>query len=933
MKNITTKYNRWIFMIFIIGICSGTSSLAQNSEQDSVVTVQSAPVTNIAYGTQPSWMISGAISTVKGNELKKTFTTNLANTLYGRLPGLTVRQGSGEPGSDSPALNGRGVGTYGSGPGLLIIVDGFESTFEQLSPEEIETIQLLKDASATAMYGSRAANGVLLVTTKRGQEGPLKVSFGTMQGFQSPTYLPDFLSSSDYANLYNEALGNENKPPLYTQNDLEAYRTGSDKYFHPDVNWYNEVLRKSAPISNYNLSFTGGDKTIKYYVLLSAISSNGLYRKTGDLSDNSMNSKYSRYNFRSNADINLTRRLSASLTLGGTVEDKVNPAATTTSGIFNSMASLPPNSFPVYTPNGLYGGTSLLTNPLGNILETGWYTSNGRTLQATLKMTEQLDMITKGLSISATASTNNFFRSYSNKFRQYARYSVSKNSLGDTIYTKFGQNTSLTGDESQSDQWRNIAFQTSLNYSQTFSSNTIDAVLMYNADNYSFTGTSLPYKHSGIHGRGTYAHKEKYIGELSFAYSGTEAFQKGKRFGLFPSVSIAWIISNEDFLKGNEFINFLKVRSSYGLTGNDDIGTRFMWDEPFWGTASYYFGTGNVSFGGMEQGTAGNFNSTWEKQKTTNIGLEATLKNQFEISIDIFNNDRYDILSSPDRTVPAFLGVNLPNLNVGKVNNKGFEAAIRFKNKSEEKVQYFIEANMWYAKNRITYNAEAIQLNEYLYKTGHIIGQPFLYQAIGFFKDEADIANSPIQNFTKVNPGDLKYKDQNNDGVINREDLYPLGKSDMPEITYSIRSGLKYNGFDFDMLFQGAANRTIYLGGNYYQAFQNNGKISKIALGRWTSATSETATYPRLTASNNLNNYQYSTFWQRNGSFLKLRSLEIGYSLQKPILEKIRLGNARIFINGTNIFEFDKVDFVSDPETMSGYPSVKTWSIGTVIQF
>jgi TonB-linked SusC/RagA family outer membrane protein len=927
------KYNRWLFAFFIIAMLISFPSKAQNIEEDSLKIVEAKDVTNIAYGSQPSWMVTSALSSVKGSDLKKSFTSNLANTLYGRLPGLTVRQGSGEPGADSPTLNGRGISTFGTSSSLLVIVDGFESTFEQLDPEEVETVQLLKDASATAIYGGRGANGVLLVTTKRGTVGSLVINFSTQQGYQTPTYLPEFLGSSDYAGLYNEALANEGKQALYTPIDLEAYRNGSDPYFHPDVNWYNEVLRKSAPVSNYNLSFTGGDKTIKYYVLIAAVNSNGLYRKSGDLSDNSMNSQYSRYNFRANADIVLTKRLSAYLTLGGTVEDKANPAASTTSGIFSSMASLPPNAFPVYTPNGLLGGTSLLTNPLGNILETGWYTSNGRTLQATLKITEQLDMISKGMSISAAASTNNYFRSYSNKSRQYARYSVAKNLAGETIYTKFGQNTSLAGDESQTDQWRNTVFQVYLNYNKTFGKNYIEAMLMYNADNYSSSGISYPYKHTGINGRATYSKMEKYIAELSFSYSGTEAFQKGKRFGLFPAASIGWIVSKEEFLKGNSIVNFLKIRGSYGLVGNDDIGTRFMWDEPFWGSGSYYFGTGNVAFGGMEQGTVGNFEGTWEKQKTANIGIDATLSNHFEIGIDLFNNDRYDILSPPDRTIPSYLGAYLPSLNVGKVNNKGFEAKIRFKNKSGEDIQYFLEANMWYAKNKIIYNAEAIQLNDYLYRTGHQIGQPFLYECIGYFKDANDIAKSPIQNFSQVMPGDLKYKDQNNDGIINQQDLFPQGKSGLPEITYTFHTGISYKSFDFDMLFQGVANRMIYLSGNYYQAFQNNGKVSEIALGRWTPSTAETATYPRLTASNNLNNFQYSSFWQRNGSYLKLRSIEIGYTVPKEVLKRVKLQNVRIFVNGTNLFEWDKVDFVSDPETLSGYPAVKTLSIGTKIQF
>ena len=938
-----------IGVLLLLGVGAIPPAQGQQATSDSLTMVTSVSRQSnsnrnaerpIAYGRQPAWKITSALSTVSGNDLQKVFTTNLGNTLFGRLPGLTVGQNGGEPGNDSPSLTARGVNTFGTGRDLLIMVDGFEGTYEQLVPDEIESISLLKDASATAIYGLRGANGVLLVTTKRGSDSPLVVNFSTQQGFHTATRLPQFLGSYDYARLYNEGLKNDGKTPLYTDADLEAYRTGSDPYFHPNVNWYDEVLKKTAPIANYDLNFRGGNSTVRYFVMLNAIRSNGLYKNVGDMADESVNSKYSRFNFRSNVDINLTKRISASLTLGGTVEDKANPAANTTGNFFNSLATLPPNAFPVYNADGSFGGTSALTNPLANLLQTGSYTSNGRTLQSTLKLTEQLDMIAPGLSISAAVSFNNFFRSYSNKTKTYERYASTKSATGETLYTKYGQNTSLVGNEANSDQWRNTVFQGFLNYDHTFGKHDVSAVLLYNSSNYTSINNvttaveSLPYKHVGLGGRVTYTNASKYIGEFSFGYMGSEAFPKSRRYGFFPAASVGWIASNEGFLKENATVTYLKLRGSYGLSGNDQLGgSRFMFEQRYPYTAAYFFGSTNTQANGLAEGTAATTDLTWEKQKSLNLGVELTLAKQLDVSVDVFQNKRYDILAAPNRTVPQYVGVALPLLNQGKVSNSGFEATVRYSSKPTNQFQYSVEASGWYAQNKIDYSSEAIKLFDYQYATGLPIGQPFGLEAIGLFKDQADIAASPRQIFTPVQPGDIKYKDQNGDGLIDQNDTRAIGNTSIPTLTISLHPRFQYKGFDLEFLFQGVSGRTAYFGGTYFQAFQNNGQIAPIALDRWTNETAATATYPRLSASNNLNNYRYSSFWQRDGSFIKLRSLELGYTLPIQLIEKIRLTNARVFINGTNLFSLDHLKGYIDPEVSSGYPTLRTVSGGVRLQF
>jgi TonB-linked SusC/RagA family outer membrane protein len=903
----------------------------------------------IAYGIQPEWQITGALSVVKGDDLTKSFTSTVANTLYGRLPGLSVMQGSSEAGLDQPHLLVRGINTFGTEYNLYIMIDGFPATelfFEQLTPYEIESITLLKDASATAIYGNKAANGVLLVTTKKGCKSPLKISFGAQYGFQQPARLPDFLDASQYATLYNEALANDGQPARYSAADLEAYKNGTDPVFHPNVNWYDEVLKKAAPLANYNFTVRGGSETVHYFVLFNALNNSGLYKDVEKLSEFGKNSDFTRYNFRTNVDIKLAQRLTALVNVGGSIEDKtISGANETTDNLFNLIASIPPNAFPGNVAYGKPGGSSLYRNPLSEISERGYIDYNARSAQISAKLIGDLGFITPGLSISGGAGLNNYFRSLSVKIRDYARFTASKDANGEVVYSQYGQNTSLASNEDYSYQWRNMIFQGFLNYERIFGVHGVNVMFMGDYIDYTENYTSLPFRNLGTGGRLTYAFDKRYIGEFSFAYSGNENFAPGKRFGFFPAASIGWMASNEHFLEGNTVVNFLKFRVSYGLTGNSDIGgSRFMYNQYYRWSSDYYLGTDNSGRGSLIQGAPANPDASWEKEKKMNVGVEASFLGKIDLSFDYFKQNRYDILAKPYNIVPDYLGLTLPDMNVGKVENKGFEAVVRYAGAAIKDWTYFVEASAWYARNKITYNAEAPQLHEYLYRTGQRINQPFALEAIGFFQDWDDIQNSPRQVFTDVQPGDIKYKNQNNDDVIDMNDLFPQGYTNVPEITLGFHTGVKYKSFDLDLFFQGALHRTVYWGntlsagatddtGKYFWAFQNNGQVSSIALDRWTEATAATAAYPRLSASDNLNNYQYSSFWQKNGDFLKLRSLEIGYTLPQKTAKKVRLENARVFANGTNLFSWDHMNGFTDPETLIGYPALRTISLGLTINF
>lgn len=935
---------------------------------------------SIGYGVKPAKLVTSAISTVKGENLDKGFRLNLGSALFGQLPGLIIQQGNSEPGVGTPSFYGRGTNTFGAGQRTgdqrgdqpLLIIDGFiaggsgaGSSFMQLVPEEVESVTFLKDAAATAIYGSRAANGVVLVTTKTGKAGPLQVTFSTKQGFNQPQFIPRTLNSYDYANLYNEALANDALPPKYTQADLDAYQNGTDPFGHPNVDWYSQILRKATPVSSYNLNLTGGNSTMKYFVLLNGINNDGLYKKFGDINSTSTNADYNRYNFRSNVDVNVSRRLSVSFKIGGTVELKNNPFDYNTNSIFNLLAVLPPNAFPVYNANGSYGGSSTYgasgvnSNPLGNLLETGAYQTNSRTLQTSLKFTEQLDMLTPGLSVSGDISLNNYYSAGTRKSRNYSSFSFP---VGATVPTgTFGtpSSTSLSGLENIS-QYRNFILQGFLDYKRSFDKHDFSAMAMIYTDNITLPGTTGnntdPYKHNGGAGRIAYIYDTRYIAEVSAGITGSVDYAPGKQYGVFPAASIGWIVSNENFLKKSKSLTFLKLRGSYGLVGNDNtIGGRYQFTQTYANTGtsgSYPLGITSVNVAGYAESTLANPDVTWEKERSANIGVDATLFNKLDIMLDVFNRDRYDILLQPIGTLPQFFGVLglYPYYNQGKSNSRGFEASVTYNSDIKRAFRYFISTNISYARSVVKFNAEPVLLNANLYFTGLPIGQQLRYKAIGFWtqddinKRAANPGAYPAPLGVVLRAGDIKYQDIGGpagvpDGIIDNNDQSATSSNtDIPKYTAGLHTGFSIKGFDLDLIFQARTGVLTYLGGNstlvtgsYFSAFQNFGGAGPIALGRWTPETAETATYPRLSASNNNNNYLGSSFYERDGSFIKLRSAEIGYTIPLYITNKIKLKSARIFVEGTNLFSLDHIRY-GDPEVLAGYPVLRTLALGAKIQ-
>ena len=943
------KFALPICITAISSLCFSTLLNGQIKVADTLVTILDMPrVKNIGFGKQQQNLITSAIATQKGTDVRNAFTNNITNTLYSRFAGLVVNQGGNEAGANNANLFIRGANTFGFSAAPLIIIDGFLGDFSDIVPEEIEEISVLKDAAATAIYGLRGANGVVLITTKKGVEQPLSIHFNAQYGIQQATAIPKFLDAYNYARLYNEALVNDGKAAIYTQADLDVYQNGSDPTFHPNINWYNQVLRNTAPLANYNLNFTGGNKTVKFFALLNALTTEGLYKKFGKDFTESSNSVLNRYNFRANVEVTLTKRLSAQLNIGGSVEDKKNPGDLYTNGNFGLIDRIAPNAFPVFNPDGSFGGNSTYSgNPLANVTNSGFSTYNGTSLQSSLRLTELLDNITQGLSTSVAISFNNYYQGSSNKRKSYQRFAIIKSLTGDSVYTPFGQKTNLSPEESVISQFRNFALQASINYDRVFGKNALSGLLLYNSDNFNFdrnypntddANQAFPYKSNSVATRLTYVRQQKYIATFSGAYMGTENFVSNNRYGFFPAGSIGWIASNENFLKKSKYINFLKLRLSYGITGNENIGgQRFAFAQRFPFTASYFLGSGNASVNSLAEGRRANQNVTWEKEAKTNVGIELTLAKNFDVVIDFFKGERTNILSSSSGTLPLFLGFNgLPDLNIGKASNKGFEFTIKYTRITKSHIKIFAEAMVAYTINKINFNGEPLQPNQNLKRTGYAIGQPFGLLAVGLFQSTAEIAASAKPLGIAIQPGDIKYQDIGGpagvpDGIIDGNDVTAIGKTSIPNYTFAFNVGINYKAFDLTVQFQGITGITQYLGGSRFHAFQNNGSITQMALTRWTPQAASTANYPRLSSDYNQNNYRFSSFWQKDGSFIKLRVAEIGYTMAPKLLKRLHLSQTRLFVNGTNLFTWDKIE-EGDADALYGYPQLRTISFGCKIQ-
>lgn len=898
-------------------------------------------VVHVSYGSLFKDQNSAAVSSVSGPDLKMARSATLTDALTGRLPGLTVTGGGDAPGFDDVTLLIRGKHTSLNN-GILLMVDGIQvNSISYISPDEIESVSVLKDAAALAMYGARGGNGVLLITTRRGRlSGKPNITLNMRYGLQSAAKLPKVASSYDFARLYNEALVNDGLPKQYTDTQLEGYRDKKDPFIYPDVDWMGEVLRSQSPVQDYTLSFDGGSQMAKYFVMLGFMDNQGLYGHTDG--EHNANIGYNQLNLRANLDLQLTKSLTAQIGIGGNIQNrKFPPVATAT--FWQDMLSYAPNLYPARTPDGnITGSAAFPSNPLADLLDRGYQSRHDRNIQMNFRATQRLDFITEGLNIFGAVLFDNQLQSRYDKTRTYAYYEPiwTKDGGGaDSVYflqrSLDGDLTVVTGGDYENNR---IVFQGGFDYDRKFGDHGLAARLFFQQDKYTVLNNPSPFAMQNFAGRLTYSYKDKYFAQGVFSYSGLENYGPGHRFGFFPAISAGWLLHKENFLKEASWINYLKLRASAGSVGNDKGAPRFAYNQ-YWGVASsqgYYFGTGQSWYNGLVQLGLANPDITWERSMMYNLGIDGQLfNNQLSFSLDAFKELRTDVLVDEAATNTALSGNRSGRIiNFGRVNNEGVELSITYR-KNSGGLGYYLGGQFSYAHNIIKISGETPKKEMYSYRQGNPVGQYFGLEATGFFRDESDIANSPVQSFSIVRPGDLKYKDQNNDGIIDVDDEIAIGRQNYPEINYSANGGIAFKGFSLDLLFQGIANYDVYLDGYLFQPFINNANILDWAAdGRWTEQTQATATYPRLTTQANPNNYQRSTFWVRSADFIKLKNVELGYTFHKGFIRKAGMEEVKLFISGTNLFTWDNLNVDVDPETLSqGYPTIKTWSVGITAKF
>ncbi|TZF82787.1 TonB-dependent receptor [Pedobacter sp. BS3] len=917
----------------------------------------------VGYGTTKKITNTGATSSISAAEIRTTPTPNVQNTLAGRVPGFISQQRSGQPGQSGADFYIRGVNSLNSAAQKpLIIVDDVEYTYDQvaqLDVNEIETFTVLKDASSTAVYGVKGANGVLIITTRRGKLGKPKINFVTESGLQEPFKKYHYLNAFQVASLYNEANYNDNPDAAlpFTYEDLEHWRKGDDPYGHPDVDWYNVIFKNRAYQTRNNIDLSGGSERVKYFVSAGYVFQNGMlhnFSKGTGQPDN--NYAYQRYNFRSNLDMQATKDLSLRLDVTGRLGTTTEPHITTAPlSTVNSYQRLPPYAMPLINPDGSYPyafrSRYLEPSLVGRLALQGYDRTYRNEFNILLGGTHKLDFITKGLSIKgrvAFASDVRYVRSLSRAEGHipafyYDPVNNTYTQHSNQLYTL--EPLTLSGGAADNVSLKTINTQAILDYDRTFdNTHHVYGLVLYNRNQYTTGQKSLevaPNSFRGYSFRFGYDYKRRYLIEFDGAYNGSDRFVSKNRYGWFPAVSAGWNISEEPFFKkAVKFVDLLKLRGSFGLVGSDVVANDTYKYEQVYETGSsttdYSFGESHNNAPTIQEGDLGNLDITWEKSRKTDIGLDAQLFNgQLSFGIDYFYDLRYDQLISR-RSVLDIIGIGLPLVNLGRTENKGWDGQIAY-NKNKGDFTYSAAFTFSFAKNKILYIDEAAARYPWLAETGRPIGQATGYNVLGFFQSQDEVDN--YAHVANAKPGDLKYEDKNGDGVIDQLDQVPIGKPNLPQTVLGTSLGAGYKGFSINVLLQGSFNYSFRIASAGIIPFQGN--LQPVHLGRWTPETAATATYPRLSAvlSGPSSPNTSSNFWLIDAKYLRLKSVDIGYMLPKKWVNHLGISSARLYLSGYDLATWSNFSlYQQDPEiTSSGsagtYPVQKVYNLGLQVGF
>ena len=902
------------------------------NKKEAIVTLQEDnqtidEVVVTASGHQQKKTLTGAYTTVDIAQLTAP-SSNITNSLAGVVPGIIAVQSSGEPGEDMSEFWIRGISTFGANQGALVLVDGVERSFNEIPIEDIESFSVLKDASATAIYGQRGANGVVLVTTKQGVAGKVKINAKVLAGLDARGPMPKYADAFTYASLANEARIGRYESPHYTREELDIIQNNLDPDLFPNVNWRDLMLKKVSPKYIANINLSGGGTNVTYYVSLGYNSQAGIYKSKSVENKYNTNTTYERFNYRANVNMNVTKTTLVKVGIGGYLINRTQPGSST-DDIWGSFSRLTPLSIPRKYSTGEEPSVDGVKTPEYYMTKTGYKTIWQNKMETNIRLEQDLDLITQGLKFVGTFAFDTYNENEIKRIKTPELWEAEKYRDPDgNLILKRVQTAQLMGQESTTKGNKRYYTEASLSYSRLFNQkHRFGAFAMVYLQEKSDTnlGTdiieSIPKRNLAYSGRFTYAYKDRYLVETNWGYTGSENFEKGKQFGFFPAFSAGWVISEEPFMKKiAPWVEMLKIRASYGEVGNDIIGGRRF---PYIGLVNSHpdgdysfgeFGTNKIQ--GYRNGTIGTPNLTWEVAKKYNLGFDLSLfHGKFTGVADIFLDKRDDIFMTRSH-MPETTGLadKAPMANVGKMKSYGFDWNAAYSDQIGQ-VKFTIRANMTYQNTEILDKDEAANELWYKMEKGFRMNQTRGLIAMGLFKDEEDVRSSPRQDFggKEVLPGDIKYKDVNGDGVVNNDDIVPIGYRTVPGVQYGMGLSTSWKNFEFNILFQGSGKCDFFIGGNGPHAFRNGqtGNILQTMVddNRWipseisgdVSTENPNANWPRLTWGNNDNNNQKSTFWLRDGRYIRLKNIELRYNIPTTFTRKFFVSNMQIGFIGENL--------------------------------
>lgn len=918
----------------------------------------------VAYGVQKKVSVTGAISSMRGDDLLKTPAGSISNILSGQVTGISSVQYSGEPGADAADIYVRGIATTNNAT-PLIQVDGVERDFSQIDPNEIESVTILKDASATAVFGVRGANGVILITTKRGAEGKAKISFTTSAGVNVRTKELEFANSYQYASYVNMMRTNDGNEPLYSDEQLAAFRDHTNPLLYPDINWIDYCMNKAAFQSQHNVSISGGTNNMRYFVSAGLFTQDGMFKQF-NLTDD-FNFDYKRYNYRANLDFDISKTTLLSVNIGGRVESKRTPeSGEDQNQLFRKLYwAVPFASAGIVDGKYIKTNADYVTKPGADGLESyygkGFRNQTTNVLNLDLVLDQKLDFITKGLSIKLKGSYNSSYSTTKIASSSVATYTPVVDDKGAITYKKSGSDSQTSYREGDYGKGRDWYMELALNYNRKFGNHSVTGLFLYNQSKRYYPGGTydyIPTGYVGLVGRVTYDWKTRYLAEFNVGYNGSENFNPENRYGFFPAGSIGWIVSEEPFFAPiKKVVNYFKVRATLGMVGNDNYaGQRFLYLPGSYGYGQNndhngpggFFGQniGNAKPGAWEA-TQSNPYAKWETAVKQNYGLDFNILNDhLSVSADYFIEKRRDILRTPDY-LPGILGMTLPAINVNKVENKGFEIQAKWNDRIGTDFRYWANFNISFARNKIVFMNEVEQNEPWMYQTGRRINSRSMYKFWGFYDETADLRYQeefgiPISDHgITLQPGDAVYVDLNKDGKLDSNDATrDIGFTDLPEYTAGLNLGFSWKNFDFSMQWTGAWNVDRMLS-EFRQPLgdtQNKGLLLYQYENTWRSSEdSYTAKFPRITATNRKNNFEKgSDLYLINASYLRLKNIEIGYNFDFPFMRKLKLNSCRMYVNGYNLLTFTAFDW-GDPESRQSdrpnYPLTRVFNIGLKLGF